>query len=44
MNKVRLTLNNPKFERILLIWSCPATNRICVRDKMTGKTKIIELV
>lgn len=44
MNKVIETLKDPKFDRILLIWSCPATNRICVRDRMTGQTKIINLI
>lgn len=44
MQKVIETLKKPEFERILLIWSCPATNRICVRDRLTGKTKIIELI
>lgn len=43
INKALKTLNETRFNRLILVWSCPATNMICVRDKMTGHSKIITL-
>ena len=43
MKKVLKTLKEDKFQRIALVWSCPATKQIFIRDTLTGQTKLIQL-
>lgn len=44
MQKVLKVLKEGKFSRIILVWSCPATKQIFIRDRVTGQTKLIILL
>lgn len=43
MRKALELLKTKKFDKLVLVWSCPATKQMCIRDITTGKTKIIEV-
>lgn len=44
MDKVLKILNQPKFDRLLLVWTNVGTNQVCVRDRLNGKSKIITVL